>query len=900
MKSFTTQLTKTNVIGKNTFNRLTPFQTSRSPCVPNIPKRPYLHFSKLKGMSLGQDKMHFSPINGAIFNLTGSLLLFYKLACKNKSSATHQLMPQLFYLQDTQFRVINNKSVAGYSLNSKLIAKILHHLDAGTLPEIKVREEIIQEWRQYHHAITGDKLTVTKINMLLDNIIASKKECLEKKYPPFATETILLAFLVRKVTTRQELITYLEELKRLDKNKDIHIPDTEDAFDIETIQSGTKLIGFIQKIADENDNPSELNFSFSNKKYEAILSALVLGNHKLDEVLMGEYAYQKNAGVTNCVEAGMHNFCNIILFNKFLNKFDFSLLPANLKPHQDLLAFYELQEFETNRVNTPEVGQAFMNMVSNREGLIYVQKERYELETTPTNFLGFVNYFFGTEAKDLTELSQLLSTDERQIIFNQSSEDVITVQLINEEGIQYIKMSFTGLHLALEADCFKENKGNQTLKNKFILYAQNNIKQYPMLLPMLLYATIDHTNYSAKSKFLINISKDESELLEQFNFCTFHMPPSSSKEVIEYLTVALPHLENHSGFIHYMKNLINHFDDVLFEAVVNEKNLSLINQLIMMGAKIDKLDQFGKNLLFYAEGQLLETLVDKGLDPNLADLFGDTPLDYAAKYKKYATLLSLLKKGANPNHIDSAGLTPLGWFLASMGSCSHAEDYEAILALLKAGANPNMLVCFSGVRKASLIYIALATNKAIKVIHALLQAGADPNQICKDEFPLFQALSSAHYYHGNEGVGMIELLLSKGANPNIKNREGDTFLIACLRTLMLCDKESIVNLIADLIKAGANPSEGDHFGNTPLHVAATYNDVAIVELLLEAGADPEKTNQHGFKPHQLTSNPHLAKILVKDAKSKQLSLMFFKNDLPERNGNTAQSKNHQPINFNKI
>ena len=53
-------------------------------------------------------------------------------------------------------------------------------------------------------------------------------------------------------------------------------------------------------------------------------------------------------------------------------------------------------------------------------------------------------------------------------------------------------------------------------------------------------------------------------------------------------------------------------------------------------------------------------------------------------------------------------------------------------------------------------------------------------------------------------------------------------------------------VIAVLLKAGANPNVKDVFGNTPLHLAVVNRE--SVALLLEAGASPNQTNLTGSSP----------------------------------------------------
>ena len=69
-----------------------------------------------------------------------------------------------------------------------------------------------------------------------------------------------------------------------------------------------------------------------------------------------------------------------------------------------------------------------------------------------------------------------------------------------------------------------------------------------------------------------------------------------------------------------------------------------------------------------------------------------------------------------------------------------------------------------------------------------------------------------------------------------------------------------------LLRAGANVSEANDYGATPMQLAAETGDVAILKLLLEAGADPDTPNAEGqtaLMSVARTGNVEAAKLLLK-------------------------------------
>lgn len=69
-------------------------------------------------------------------------------------------------------------------------------------------------------------------------------------------------------------------------------------------------------------------------------------------------------------------------------------------------------------------------------------------------------------------------------------------------------------------------------------------------------------------------------------------------------------------------------------------------------------------------------------------------------------------------------------------------------------------------------------------------------------------------------------------------------------------------LIALLLAVGANVNASNAYGQPPLHLAAQYGYVGIVEMLLAAGADLRLHNTRGETASQLAATPELAARLT--------------------------------------
>jgi len=93
--------------------------------------------------------------------------------------------------------------------------------------------------------------------------------------------------------------------------------------------------------------------------------------------------------------------------------------------------------------------------------------------------------------------------------------------------------------------------------------------------------------------------------------------------------------------------------------------------------------------------------------------------------------------------------------------------------------------------------------------------------------------------HGQDAAA--RLLLSRGADPNLADSEGDrAVLIAAIRK----DADAVHALLA----AGAKPNFKDQVGFTPLFAACFSSQPEVVAELLGAGADPSEPSVGGMTP----------------------------------------------------
>ena len=330
---------------------------------------------------------------------------------------------------------------------------------------------------------------------------------------------------------------------------------------------------------------------------------------------------------------------------------------------------------------------------------------------------------------------------------------------------------------------------------------------------------------------------------------------------------------------------------------VRSDDLETVKLLIRAGANVNASNRYGVTPLGLAatngSAPAIAALLDAGADANATVPAGETALMTAVRTGNPEAVRLLLAHGADVHARESEfGENALMW--------AAAENHPAVVALLvSAGADLNRaakVLEFPKVKvdAATMVVTALprggltplmyaARQGALEAARALVDAGADLNLTDPDgTTSVVMAIINAHYE-------LAAMLADKGANLEAGDASGMAALYATvdMHTLdpmvnrpppRVTGALDAVDLVKVLLAHHANPNAalrtpllarqhnaGDPLlgaGATPLMRAAKNGDVALMRLLVAAGADPNRSTRAGRTPLLFAIGPGRRKSLA--------------------------------------
>jgi ankyrin repeat protein len=316
----------------------------------------------------------------------------------------------------------------------------------------------------------------------------------------------------------------------------------------------------------------------------------------------------------------------------------------------------------------------------------------------------------------------------------------------------------------------------------------------------ILWTAINVQNDLETIEYLLQHTKSDTKFLTGRGGYATYLEQASEKGNMELFQLiwryvnASVYESDHQGVVQYIRKCL--------PKAAASGNQDLVRYLLSQGAQLADKSSTGKAGLYEAVNSgdipMVQLLLSLGADPNQsrADKISRTPLQLAAEKGNIFLVNLLLEHGADVHE------TSFYWLRLSTSKITTTfqagilgGNIAVVEALVEAGASP------SGSEKGSELQIAL--------------------QIACDQ----------------GSAGMVHLLISKGAEVNVKSKDlriGKSALASALRSKNYDIIEILLERDADV-----NVPSKDSSGPTPLQVCVEYHGTDMTERLLNLGADPD-------------------------------------------------------------
>lgn len=279
-------------------------------------------------------------------------------------------------------------------------------------------------------------------------------------------------------------------------------------------------------------------------------------------------------------------------------------------------------------------------------------------------------------------------------------------------------------------------------------------------------------------------------------------------------------------------------------------NPDMVKALLAAGANPNAQDKRGWTALMGAcvsentpDTAVAEALLEAGAELELKNEHGFTALSYAAQSNKLEHVELLLAAGADVNSRDGLGRNVLHRAVMCRASLA------MVCRLLASGAQPKQENPYLPAND-GLLFDAVYHQQSAEAVKLLIEAGAAVNS--------GDVLCAAAYAR-DERVQTV--LLAAGADPN----RGNPLALLIRKQVPLARVRELITAGADVNKAlaaalyyedglnylklllenGADANYRGAGGNTPFMIALTHANVAALDILLEAGANPLTVNDAG-------------------------------------------------------
>jgi ankyrin repeat protein len=274
---------------------------------------------------------------------------------------------------------------------------------------------------------------------------------------------------------------------------------------------------------------------------------------------------------------------------------------------------------------------------------------------------------------------------------------------------------------------------------------------------------------------------------------------------------------------------------------VSERHAEAARMLIAAGADVNA----RSNYVAAANGRGFEgrTPLSNATDAKAAEFASGwlTPLMFAAREGDVELARVLTGAGAEVDAAAGDGKTALA--MAIFNGNYEVADAQRFTPLFWAVDRRNMETAPN--------FPWMVTADPMPLIRQLLEAGADPNALVNNTPRARMREGSPRIVFATvlmraafaADLELVRLLLDRGADPKIISRDGETMLSAAAGLAFIHGYHrgkspgERLQLVKQFVELGNDVNQPDDYGITPLMAAGNLGDVAIIQYLIDVGAD---------------------------------------------------------------
>ena len=422
-------------------------------------------------------------------------------------------------------------------------------------------------------------------------------------------------------------------------------------------------------------------------------------------------------------------------------------------------------------------------------------------DKTIRNLKKLTEYLFGEEAKHLT-ITKFMS-GSIQINFLVTSYKIVPCLIERAEARAQFMHHFGIFQM--------------TINDQTIIDRDENVKfcfEESLLVAITNTINIDGIEYESMVSFFSQLATDINYQNEEGNAALLLASKGGHHQVVELLLSKDPYI-----------NIQNNNGRTALMLASRHGHHQVVELLLSKNSDINIQNNNGVTTLMFASGhghhQVVELLLSRNMDINIQSNDGVTALMFASANGHYQVVELLLSKDPDINIQNNNGVTAL-MFASANG---HHQVVELLL-----NKDPNINIQDNDGWTALILASHYGHNH---VVELLLSSVTEIQRKCDISMEdIISAFTIACY----EGHSSMMMLLFKELTT--LSRDERELLVAAI-------EGDIGILVSMLFEVGMSPDTSLVGGITPLMIAASCGHIDIVDTLIQAGADVNKTNDEG-------------------------------------------------------